>query len=121
MNRIQRFPFMGLRHDERAFLGYTAFVRYGGDPGAPEARPLHRLMSERLRHRAEVIGEAVRLAFRISGGAPSVLARSALIVDGDRLSLRLPDDGASPFDEAVARQLEALAATAGMRTGRIAG
>ncbi len=121
MNRIQRFPFMGLRHDERAFLGYTAFVRYGGDPAAPEARPLHRLMSERLRHRAEVIGEAVRLAFRVSGGAPSVLARSALIVDRDLLSLRLPDDGASPFDEAVARQFEALAATAGMRAGRIAG
>ena len=108
MNRIQRFPFMGLEHDERAFLGYTAFVRYGGDPAAPEAQPAHRLMSQRHRHRAEVIGEAMRLAFRVSGGARSVLDRCALIVDQDRLSLRLPEDGSSPFDDSVARQLEAL-------------
>lgn len=119
MNRIQRFPFMGLRHDERAFLGYTAFVRYGGDPGAPEAAPARRLMSPRRRHQARVIGEAMRLAFRVSGGAGSVLDRSALIVDGDLLSLRLPDDGSSPFDDSVARPFEALAAAAGMRPGRI--
>ena len=121
MHRIQRFPFMGLRHDDRAFLGYAAFVRYGGDAGAPEAQPLHRLMSERLRHRAETIGQAVRLAFRVSGGARSVLGRSALIVDKDRLSLRLPDNGSSPFDDSVARQFDTLAATAGMRAGPIVG
>ncbi len=121
MNRIQRFPFMGLQHDERAFLGYTAFVRYGGDPAAPEAQPAHRLMSPRRRHQAQVIGEAMRLAFRVSGGARSVLDRSALVVDKDRLSLRLPDDGSSPFDDSVARQFDALVAASGMRRGRIVG
>ena len=121
MNRIQRFPFMGLQHDERAFLGYAAFVRYGGDPASAEAQPAHRLMSPRRRHQARVIGEAVRLAFRVSGGARSVLDRSALVVDKDRLSLRLPDDGSSPFDDSVARQLDALVAASGMRRGRIVG
>ena len=70
MNRIQRFPFMGLEHDQRGFLSYVAFVRYGGDPEAPEAQAAHRLMTQRQRQRAEVIGEALRLAFRVSGGAP---------------------------------------------------
>ena len=121
MNRIQRFPFMGLEHDERAFLGYVAFVRYGGDSALPEARPAHRLMTQRHRHRAEVIGEAMRLAFRVSGGARSVLKSSALVVENDRLSLRLPDNGSSPFDESVARQFEALIAATGMRPGRIVG
>ena len=117
LNRIQRFPFMGLKHDERAFLGYTAVVRYGGDPASPEAQTARRLMSPRQRHRAEVLGEAMRLAFQISGGAPAVLERSALVVDEDRLSLRLPDD--APYDDSVARQLQALAATTGLRPGRI--
>ena len=121
LNRIQRFPFMGLGHDERAFLGYTAFVRYGGDASAPEAQPAYRLMSPRRRQQAEVIGEAMRLAFRVSGGARSVLDRSALVVDKDRLSLRLPENGSSPFDDSVARQFDALVAASGMRPGRIVG
>ena len=121
MNRIQRFPFMGLEHDERAFLGYTAFMRYGGDPAAPEAQTAQRLMSQRQRLDAEAAGEAMRLAFRVSGGAPAVLARSALAVDGDRLTLRLPDDGSSPLDDSVARQFAALAAATGMRPGKIEG
>ena len=78
-------------------------------------------MSPRQRHRAEVLGEAMRLAFQVSGGAPSVLERSALVVDEDRLSLHLPDDGSSPYDDSVARQLQALAATTGLRPGRILG
>ncbi|MCY4549862.1 MAG: Ppx/GppA family phosphatase [Defluviicoccus sp.] len=119
MNRIQRFPFMGLEHDQRGFLSYVAFVRHGGDPAAPEAQAAHRLMTQRQRHRAELIGEAMRLAFRVSGGAPGVLARAALSLDGDRLTLALPEDGSSPLDEPVSRQLEALAAAAGMRPGRI--
>ena len=121
MNRIQRFPFMGLEHDDRAFLGYVAFMRYGGDAAAPEAQTAHRLMTQRQRLRAEVIGEAMRLAFRISGGAPDALASSALAVENDRLSLRLPDNGSSPSDESVARQFEVLAAATGMRAGRILG
>ncbi len=119
MNRIQRFPFMGLRHDERAFLGYAAFVRYGGDPEDAEARPALLLMSRRQRRRAETVGEAVRLAFRVSGGVRAILERSALTVERNRLSLRLPDDGSSPFDDSVARQFDALARAAGMRRGRI--
>ncbi|MDE0060237.1 MAG: Ppx/GppA family phosphatase [Defluviicoccus sp.] len=119
MNRIQRFPFMGLEHDQRGFLSYAAFVRYGGDPGAPEAQAAHRLMTQRQRHRAEVIGEAMRLAFRVSGGAPGPLARAALAIDRDRLTLALPDDGSMPLDEPLSRQLDALAAAAGMRPGRI--
>ena len=121
MNRIQRFPFMGLEHHERALLGYTAFVRHGGDPATPDAQTTHRLMTQRQRHAAETVGEAMRLAFRVSGGAPGVLARSALAVDGDRLALRLPDDGSSPLDDSVARQFDALAAATGMRAGRIEG
>ncbi len=120
-NRLLRFPFAGLGHEERAFLAFVAFVRYGGDPTATEVQPVFRLLSKQNLRRGETVGQALRLAFRVSGGAANILARSRLRVVANRLHLDLPDDGSSPVDDPVERSFDALVAASRMRRGRIGG
>ena len=118
-NRLLRFPFAGLGHEARAFLAFVAFIRYGGDPAAPEVRPVHRLMSGRTPRRGETVGQALRLAFRVSGGAGAILARARLRVADDRLHLDLPDDGSAPLDDMLQRHFDALVAASGLARGGI--
>src|SRR3546814_17594074 len=54
-------------------------------------------------------GAALRLSYRVSAATRWVLDRSALVVEGRRLTLKLPDDGSVPDGEAVQRRLKALA------------
>ncbi len=117
-NRLLRFPFVGLGHEARAGLALSVFVRYGGDPAAPEIRQVCRLMSERARRRGEIVGRALRLAFSVSGGG-NVLARTRLRVEDDRLHLDLPGDGSAPGAEALERPLGALAVASGLVRGGI--
>src|SRR3546814_6943530 len=51
------------------------------------------LLSERWRARAILLGAALRLSYRVSAATRWVLDRSALVVEGRRLTLKLPDDG----------------------------
>ncbi len=118
-NRLLRFPFAGLGHEARAFLAFVAFIRYGGDPAEPEVQPVYRLMSKRNLRRGEIVGQALGLAFRVSGGAGNILERSRLRVEDGRLHLDLPDDGSSPLNETVERDFDALVAASRMRRGRI--
>lgn len=118
-NRLLRFPFAGLAHAERAFLAHVGFIRYGGDPSEPEVQAIHGLMSKRNLRRAETIGQAFRLAFRVSGGAREILERSALSIAREKLYLKLPEDGSSPLDDTVERHFDALVAASRMARGGI--
>lgn len=118
-NRLLRFPFSGLGHDERAFLAFVGFIRYGGDLAEPEVQAVHGLMSKRNLRRAETVGQAIRLAFRVSGGARDILERSALRLAREKVYLKLPADGSSPLDDAVERHFEALVAASRLGRGGI--
>ena len=117
--RVLRFPFAGLRHRDRAFLAYAVFVRYGGDPQAPELRAAFDLLPPGGRRRADVLGLAFRLAFGISSGAAETLRRAPLEVAEGRLHLRLPADAPDPPADRTERQLAALAAACGLECGGV--
>lgn len=117
--RILRLPLPAIDHGERAVLAYTAFIRYGGKAGAKEAKAALQLMSARQARRAEVLGLALRLGFIATGGTREILRELSLAPEGERLHLRLPDDGAVVSGDALERHLDALAKALGVKAGEI--
>ncbi|HSV28307.1 MAG TPA: Ppx/GppA family phosphatase [Candidatus Omnitrophota bacterium] len=92
--RILRLPFMGVGHRDRAAIALTVFHRYQGNEDNPHARSAMALLDEASLKRCRVTGLALRLAHTLSGGAPNLLRRTRLVVDGGDLILELPDNPA---------------------------
>lgn len=108
--RILHFPFIGLSHAGRAFLGLASYSRYGGRLEGAEFKPYRTLLTAEERSAARTLGLAQRLAYQLSGATREVLAQCALHFDEKgQLRLILPQDGSVPAGEAVERRLMALA------------
>jgi exopolyphosphatase/guanosine-5'-triphosphate,3'-diphosphate pyrophosphatase len=105
---ILRLPVAGLDHRERVFLAAAIAARYGAELDQPVFEPVLALLDETMRQRALVLGLGLRLAYSLSAGTPSVLARAALERSGQRLTLKLAKGDEPMFGEAVQRRLEAL-------------
>lgn len=111
--RLAQYPFIGLTHAERAFMAFAVFIRYEGNPDDQFIRGVLSLLSEGERRRAQLLGTALQLGYRVSAAVPDLLDTSRLeIVDG-ALHLHLPAPDAAPDADilhprlrAVARQLD---------------
>ncbi len=106
--QILRLPVAGLDHDERVFLAAAIAARYGAELDHQTFEPVLSLLDEATRQRAAVLGLGLRLAYSLTAGTPSVLARTALERSGQRLTLKLAKGDEAMFGEAVQRRLEAL-------------
>ena len=76
--RLLRLHGVGLDHHARAFLALVAALRYEADPQAPWLAPARLLLSAASVRRAEILGAALRLAYTLSGGVPSLLDATQL-------------------------------------------
>ncbi|GLS18567.1 hypothetical protein GCM10007874_15840 [Labrys miyagiensis] len=113
--RVLQFPFIGIEHVERAFLAVALNARYAGRFDAPWLSPAIGLLSGKARSRAEILGRAILLAYRLSGGMPAVLAGSRLVIGSKRLRLEVGRLVRVPDSEAVSERLSLLATAAGLR------
>jgi len=77
-----------------------------------------RLIDEAATNRALALGLALRLAYSLSGATLRLLNETELRLNGDRLTLILPKDGAVMYGEAVDRRLDALGRVLGRRVER---
>ena len=114
--RVVRHNYLAAGHGERAFLGLAVFARYGGDLAASAAaKRLGPLLGEDGRQRAEILGSAMRLGYRLSAGSSELLARTRLKyrTQGGKLLLRIDETGSPPVGGAVEQDLAALAKTLG--------
>lgn len=119
--RVVRHNYLAAEHGERAFLGLAVFARYGGGGGgrggngngADTAKRLWPLVSEGGRRRAEAVGCAMRLAYRLSAGSAGLLAGTRLKYRPERLVLELGGGAVLPVGEAVEQDFEALARALG--------
>ena len=78
-------------HKDRAYLALVLLLRHGGglrDRSLPWLRLLDLLPKSHLRH-GIVVGEALRLAYKISGGMPALLASTRLSVQNLELTLHI--------------------------------
>ena len=101
---------IGVSAADRAVIAMALHVGLGGDPAAPPAILARLAPPERLT-RAAAWGYALRLAQRLGGGAPGVLARVTLsqATDG-ALVLSAPPRDRAVIDAGVKRRLARLAA-----------
>jgi exopolyphosphatase / guanosine-5'-triphosphate,3'-diphosphate pyrophosphatase len=112
--RLVQYPFIGLGHTDRVLIAYTVFTRYEGSPHDPFLRPFLALLSEPERRRAEVLGTALQLGYRLSAGLPALLEGHRLLVGDGELRLRLAISQTAPDEASLRARLRALARALGM-------
>jgi exopolyphosphatase / guanosine-5'-triphosphate,3'-diphosphate pyrophosphatase len=117
--RLAQYPFVGLGHAERAFLAHAVFIRYEGSPDDLFIRPILSLLPEAELRRAELLGAALQLGYRISAAVPELLATSRLSIAGDELRLDLPAPDAAPDPEILRPRLRAVAKALGLGRTRV--
>jgi exopolyphosphatase/guanosine-5'-triphosphate,3'-diphosphate pyrophosphatase len=117
--RLAQYPFIGLDHAERAFLAYACFIRYEGGSDDLFIRPILSLLPEADRRRAELLGAALQLGYRVSAAVPDLLAASRLEVAGDELVLHLPDPDMAPDPDIARPRLRAVAKALGLGRFRV--
>ena len=117
--RLAQYPFIGLDHAERAFIAYAVFIRYEGRPDDLFIRPVVALLSDAERRRAELLGAALQLGYRISAAVPELLATSRLTIAADELRLDLPAPDAAPDPDILRPRLRAVAKALGLARTRV--
>jgi exopolyphosphatase/guanosine-5'-triphosphate,3'-diphosphate pyrophosphatase len=117
--RLLQFPFIGLDHAERVFIAAAIHARYAGRPDAPWLGPASGLLTIAMRRRAQILGRAILLAYRFSGGVPEVLAGARLRIDSDCVRLEVGAAARAPDSEVVGERLKMLAAALGVRRSEI--
>ena len=101
--------FVGVGHGERALVGLALYDCYGGDQdGALRALCLS-MLDENASWYAQVLGAALRLAQRISGGTLDPLTRTALKITPKTLTLEIDKVERDLFGEVAARRFSHLA------------
>ncbi len=119
-DRAIEHPFFGISHRDRAFIALAIYLRYGGKADDARVECVSSLLSKRAVRRAETLGYALRLAYRVSGGSPALLEQSRLVAANGKLSLILPGKGAAPNITRIQRSFERLCETRHLRPGKIA-
>lgn len=106
--RIIEHPFMGLDHGGRLFLAFALLCRYGGSFRDYAHWNRTGLLSEGTLFQAQMLGSALRLAYRVSGAIPDLVKRCSLVRTNGRFELRLPKDGSLPDGLAVRKEFSRL-------------
>ena len=97
--RILRLPFTGVSHAERAAIALTVFTRYQGNEESPACQDALQMLDADAIDRSRQAGNILRLAHTMTGGAPSILNRTQLHMEGSELLLEVPaHDPAWKFD-----------------------
>jgi exopolyphosphatase/guanosine-5'-triphosphate,3'-diphosphate pyrophosphatase len=117
--RIIQFPFVGLDHPERVYLGAAVHARYDGKVDDPVLRPAIGLLPDDQARRAQILGRAMLLGHRFSGSVPEILDTARITVEPDRVCLRVSNTESVPDSESVRNRLRGLAKATGMRRSEI--
>ncbi len=117
-HRLVQYPFLGISHPQRVFLAYAVFRRYGGRREESVSAHLEYLDRD-ARKAARGLGEAMRLAHRMSGGRPELLHEVRLKRRQRLLELEAPADLMPPERSRISGLLRKLARNIGAEGTRI--
>jgi exopolyphosphatase / guanosine-5'-triphosphate,3'-diphosphate pyrophosphatase len=117
--RLLEFPFIGVTHPERVFTAAAIHARYVGRPDAPWLSPAIKLLTLAERRRAQILGRAILLAYRFSGGVPAVLESARLRIDPNCVRLEVTKAARAPDSEVVSDRLKLLASAIGVKRSEI--
>jgi exopolyphosphatase/guanosine-5'-triphosphate,3'-diphosphate pyrophosphatase len=117
--RIIQFPFVGLDHPERVYLGAVVHARYDGRLDDPVLQPSIDLLSADQAQRAQVLGRAMLLGHRFSGSVPEILDTARIMIEPDRVLLSVSNTESVPDSDTVRSRLRGLAKAIGVRRSEI--
>jgi exopolyphosphatase / guanosine-5'-triphosphate,3'-diphosphate pyrophosphatase len=117
--RLLEFPFIGVTHPERVFIAAAIHARYVGRPDAPWLSPALKLLAPAERRRAQILGRAILLAYRFSGGVPAVLESARLRIDPNCVRLEVAAAARAPDSEVVSERLKLLASAVGVKRSEV--
>ena len=117
--RLIEFPFIGVTHPERVFIAAAIHARYVGRPDAPWLSPAIKLLTPAERRRAQILGRAILLAYRFSGGVPAVLESARLRIDARCVRLEVAAAARAPDSEVVTDRLKLLASAIGVKLSEV--
>ena len=112
--RVLRLPFLGLGHEDRAGLALALYYRYASEPSEPIIEQAHALLDDSRIQRIQTLGLALRLAYALSAGAPGVLERTSLAIEGTKLVLTVPEGDPLFLSGPYPRRLRRLAEHLGL-------
>ncbi len=108
--RVMRLPVVGIDHPGRAFLALAVAARHAQpDSDSSHFQAVQALLAPEDVERARAVGLAIRLAYTISGGTASLLARFTLAKDNGTVRLGVPADENHMAGEVVVRRFNMLA------------
>ena len=106
----------GLNHSERIFLGVSLLHRYRNSRGGTHFEPLYSLLDDKMLHRAEVLGKAMRLGAMLWADPKVTPAALHWAPKKKVLTIKLTPYGKDLWGEVVEARFNALAATLGAET-----
>jgi exopolyphosphatase/guanosine-5'-triphosphate,3'-diphosphate pyrophosphatase len=118
-DRLIQFPFIGLDHAERAFIASAIHARYDGKAADPVLQPALSLLSPAQMRRAQILGRAILVGYRLSGSVPEILDDARLVIDADAVRLRVVNEDCAPDSEGVRYRLGQLAKAVGVARAEI--
>jgi exopolyphosphatase/guanosine-5'-triphosphate,3'-diphosphate pyrophosphatase len=112
--RLVQYPFLGISHVERAILSYAVLVRYAGDRADPAIKRILALAGDAELRYAQLLGELLDLAFRVSGGVPEIADACRLRPEAGLLRLEARHSAVLAADESIRARLRTLATSLGL-------
>lgn len=117
--RLAQYPFIGLTHAERAFIAFAVFIRYEGSPEDAFIRTIMTLLPDADRRRAQLLGAALQIGYRVSAAVPDLLEPTRLEIAGDALHLHLTTPDAEPDPDILKPRLRALTRLLGLKSFKV--
>jgi exopolyphosphatase/guanosine-5'-triphosphate,3'-diphosphate pyrophosphatase len=109
LNIIANAAFVGVDHPGRAYLAMAIYYRHEGLREESVGPQLKQLAPAPLVEKARLLGAAMRVAYLVSASMPTILPRTSLLVEKDKLVLRLPEDLANLGGERLGNRVRQMA------------
>jgi exopolyphosphatase / guanosine-5'-triphosphate,3'-diphosphate pyrophosphatase len=107
-NEVLYAQFVGVDHPGRAFIAFALFSCYGGSESDAASYPAAKLLTKEEWRHARIMGLALRLGQRLSGGTSGLLKRCKLNRRGKELLLTVAVEDKHLVGDVVERRLQTL-------------
>ena len=107
--RILRLPLVAITHKEKAMLALAIYLRYGGDINDHSLRAVIKLLDEDDIEWSYILGSAIGIAEKLSGGKSQLLDGSKLCIGSDKVELHIISSKVELLSGEVHRRLSSFA------------
>ncbi len=113
VNIISNANFVGVSHPGRAYLALSSYYRHEGLVSEDLSPDIAKIASERIAHRARLLGALFRVAYLFSAAMPGVLPNIKLFSSDERVALLVPAEMSDFEGERLQRRIDGLSDVVG--------